>query len=321
MDLTRKRILVTGGGGFLGTHLLRRLQRLGCDEICAPGRREVDLTERTAVARLLDERQPQVVFHLAARVGGIGANRRQPGTFLYENLVMGVELIEAARRAAVEKTVLVGTVCSYPKRTPVPFREEALWDGYPEETNAPYGLAKKLLIVQLAAYRQQFGFLGVSPLLVNLYGNGDNFDPRTSHVIPALIVRFESARRRGSRSVTVWGTGQATREFLYVEDAARALVLAAERLDSPEPVNVGSGQEISIADLAALVARTIGYRGRIRFDPSKPDGQPRRRLDTSRAAERMGFHARVRLAEGLERTVAWYRSLGRSPASARSAVA
>jgi GDP-L-fucose synthase len=321
MDLRQKRILVTGGGGFLGGHLLKRLRRLGAAEISAPRHRDADLTERAAVERLLRERRPQVVFHLAARVGGIGANRRQPASFLYDNLIMGVELIEAARRAEVEKTVVVGTVCSYPKHTPVPFREDALWDGYPEETNAPYGIAKKLLIVQLQAYRQQYGFTGVCPILVNLYGPGDHFDPRSSHVIPALITRFDAARRRGSGSVTVWGTGDATREFLYVEDAARALVLAAERLDSPEPVNVGSGEEISIGDLAALVARTVGYRGRIRFDRAQPDGQPRRRLDTGRARERIGFRARVGLERGLEMTVDWFRSLRCSTAAGRAAVA
>ena len=310
MDVTRKRIAVTGGSGFLGRHLIDRLRAVGCEEICAPSHDELELRERSAIEHWLARERPELVFHLAARVGGIGANQREPATFLYDNLIMGVELIEAARRADVEKMVVVGTVCCYPKHTPVPFREEELWNGYPEETNAPYGLAKKLLMVQLDAYRQQFGFQGVSPILVNLFGPGDDFDPRSSHVIPALIRRFEEARLDGAPSVTVWGSGRATREFLYVEDAARALVLAAERLDSPEPVNVGSGEEISIAELARTIARLAGYRGKILFDPSKPDGQPRRRLDITRARERMGFEALVSLEEGLERTIEWYRAQG-----------
>jgi GDP-L-fucose synthase len=308
VELTQRRILVTGGSGFLGRHLVERLVAGGCGSLSAPRSSEVDLTDRAAVTRLLEDLRPQVVFHLAARVGGIGANQRSPATFLYENAVMGLELIESSRRAGVEKLVVVGTVCSYPKHTPVPFRETDLWSGYPEETNAPYGLAKKLLVVQLEACRQQYGFLGVSPILVNLYGPCDSFDPAGSHVIPALILRFETARRAGADSVTVWGTGRATREFLYVEDAARALVLAAERLESTEPVNVGSGEEISIGDLAALVARKVGFSGRIRFDPSKPDGQPRRRVDSARAERLLGFRATVSLDEGLERTVDWYRS-------------
>lgn len=316
MDLLGKRIAVTGGKGFLGRHLIDRLRAVGCEQIVAPSHAELDLRERSAIERWLERERPELVFHLAARVGGIGANQREPATFLYDNLVMGVELIEAARRAGVDKMVVVGTVCAYPKHTPVPFCEEELWNGYPEETNAPYGLAKKLLMVQLEAYRQQFGFQGVSPILVNLFGPGDDFDPRSSHVIPALIRRFEQARLDDAPAVTVWGSGRATREFLYVEDAARALMLAAERLESPEPVNVGSGEEISIADLARTVARLIGYRGEIRFDPSKPDGQPRRRLDTTRARERMGFEARVSLEEGLERTIAWYREQGGATRSA-----
>jgi GDP-L-fucose synthase len=292
------------------------LRAVGCEQISAPSHAELDLRERSAIERWLERERPELVFHLAARVGGIGANQREPATFLYDNLVMGVELIEAARRAGVDKMVVVGTVCAYPKHTPVPFCEEELWNGYPEETNAPYGLAKKLLMVQLDAYRQQFGFQGVSPILVNLYGPGDDFDLRSSHVIPALIRRFEQARLDDAPAVTVWGSGRATREFLYVEDAARALMLAAERLESPEPVNVGSGEEISIADLARTIAGLIGYRGEIHFDPSKPDGQPRRRLDTTRARERMGFEARVSLEEGLERTVTWYREKGGGTRSA-----
>ena len=310
MDLIGKRIAVTGGGGFLGGHLLAHLRARGCRQISAPSHAELDLRQRSEIVRWLERERPELVFHLAARVGGIGANQREPATFLYDNLIMGVELIEAAYRAGVEKAVVVGTVCCYPKLTPVPFREEDLWNGYPEETNAPYGLAKKLLMVQLDAYHRQFGFRGVSPILVNLFGPGDDFDPHTSHVIPALIRRFEEARREDAPAVTVWGSGRATREFLYVEDAARALVLAAERLDSPEPVNVGSGQEISIADLARTIARWIGYRGEIHFDATKPDGQPRRRLDTARARERMGFEAEIPLEQGLERTIEWYRTHG-----------
>jgi GDP-L-fucose synthase len=306
MDLTRKRILVTGGNGFLGKHLVRRLRGAGCERLIAPRSSECDLTRDADVRRLLERERPEVVVHLAAVVGGIGANRRQPGSFFYKNLMMGVQLVEAARESGVEKFLAVGTICSYPKFTPVPFKEEHLWDGYPEETNAPYGLAKKMLLVQLQAYRQQYGFNGANVLLVNLYGPGDNFDLETSHVIPALIRKCVEARERGDVVLPVWGTGRPTREFLYVEDAARGLHLALERLETSGPVNIGSGQEISIADLAGLIARKTGFQGKLSFDPNQPDGQPRRCLDVSRAKELLGFEATTSLSDGLDRTIAWY---------------
>ena len=306
MDLTRKRILVTGGNGFLGKHLVRRLRGAGCERLIAPRASECDLTRDADVRRLMERERPEVVVHLAAVVGGIGANRKQPGSFFYKNLMMGVQLVEAAREYGVEKFLAVGTICSYPKFTPVPFREEHLWDGYPEETNAPYGLAKKMLLVQLQAYRQQYGFNGDNVLLVNLYGPGDNFDLETSHVIPALIRKCVEARQRGDAVLPVWGTGRPTREFLYVEDAARGLHLALERLETSDPVNVGSGQEISIADLAGLIARKTGFAGQLKFDPNQPDGQPRRCLDVRRAKELLGFEATTSLSDGLDRTIAWY---------------
>ena len=292
MDLRQKRIVVTGGSGFLGRHLVQRLRGAGCGQVFVPRSAEFDLTQEKDIRRLIEQQRPEVVIHLAALVGGIGANRANPGTFLYANLIMGAQLIEQSYRAGVEKFVMVGTICSYPKFTPVPFKEEDLWNGYPEETNAPYGLAKKLLIVQLQAYRQQFGFNGINLLPVNLYGPHDNFDLQTSHVIPALIRKCVEARERGEKVLTVWGTGTPTREFLYVEDAARAIHLAAEKLDTPDPVNVGSGEEISIADLARLIAQKTGFKGEVRLDPSQPDGQPRRCLDTTRARELFGFGRR-----------------------------
>jgi GDP-L-fucose synthase len=306
MALRNERVLVTGGSGFLGSHLLKHLRNEGCHELFAPRRADFNLTRESDIDRMLDGYRPTVVLHLAAVVGGIGANRKRPGTFLYQNLIMGAHLIEACRQHGVQKFVQVGTICSYPKFTPVPFKEEDLWNGYPEETNAPYGLAKKLLMVQLQAYRQEFEFNGVNVLPVNLYGPGDNFDLETSHVIPALIRKCVEARERGERSITVWGTGNPTREFLYVEDAARAIQLAAEKLESPEPVNIGSGQEISIADLVQLVAEKTRFHGQIVFDPGKPDGQPRRCLDVTRARELLGFEAQVTLSEGLDRTIQWY---------------
>src|SRR4051794_16659610 len=308
MDLPHKRIVVTGGSGFLGRHLVQRLRGAGCDKVFVPRSAEFDLTQEDDIRRLLAQQRPEVVIHLAALVGGIGANRANPATFLYKNLLMGAQLIEHSYRAGVGKFVMVGTICSYPKFTPVPFKEENLWNGYPEETNAPYGLAKKLLIVQLQAYKQQFGFNGINLLPVNLYGPHDNFDLQTSHVIPALIRKCVEARDRGDRVLTVWGTGRPTREFLYVEDAARAIHLATEQHECPDPVNIGSGEEISIAELARLIAQKIGFQGEIRLDPSQPDGQPRRCLDTTRARQLFGFQTEVRLAEGLDRTIAWYES-------------
>jgi len=318
MDLRHKRIVVTGGSGFLGRHLVQRLHGAGCEQVFVPRSAEFDLSQEQDIRRLLAQQRPEVVIHLAALVGGIGANRANPATFLYKNLIMGAQLIEHSYHCGVEKFVMVGTICSYPKFTPVPFKEENLWNGYPEETNAPYGLAKKLLIVQLQAYKQQFGFNGINLLPVNLYGPHDNFDLQTSHVIPALIRKCVEARERGDKVLTVWGTGKPTREFLYVEDAARAIHLATEKHDCPDPVNVGSGDEISIADLARLIAQKTGFKGEIRLDPSQPDGQPRRCLDTSRARQLFGFKTEVKLSEGLDRTIAWYES-ARKPAHSHAA--
>ena len=306
MDLDGKRILVTGGAGFLGRVVCRELNGQGVADLIVPRRRDYDLTDENAVRRLFSDSGPEVVIHLAAEVGGIGANRANPGRYFYANMAMGLHMIEACRRHEVEKVVQVGTVCSYPKHTPVPFREEHLWDGYPEETNAPYGIAKKALLVMLQAYRQQYGLNGIYLLPVNLYGPGDNFDLETSHVIPALIRKFVAARDEKSPHVDLWGTGSASREFLYVDDAASGIVMAAERFDGPGPVNLGAGREITIKELAKTIQRLTGYRGQIVWDPSKPDGQPRRMLDTSRAKERFGFQAKVPLEEGLRRTISWW---------------
>ena len=306
MELTNKRILVTGGAGFLGQHVVGCLLRAGCSDVFAPRSAQYDLTHEAAIRRLLDNHKPQVIIHLAAVVGGIGANMRNPGSFFYKNLIIGAQLLELSRQCGVEKFVTAGTICSYPKFTPVPFKETDLWNGYPEETNAPYGLAKKMLIVQSQAYRQQYGFNAVNVLLVNLYGPGDNFDLESSHVIPALIRKCLHAREQGQDVLTVWGTGRPTREFIYVDDAARAIVLAAKRLETSEPVNIGSGREISIADLVQLIAKKTGFKGRIEFDSSRPDGQPRRCLDVSRAKQFLGFDATTSLSEGLEKTISWY---------------
>jgi GDP-L-fucose synthase len=306
MDLRNKTILVTGGAGFLGRHVVAQLRCAGCEQIVVPRSADYDLRQAADIRKLLQRHTPEVVLHLAAVVGGIGANRLNPGSFLYSNLLMGAQLIELSREAGVEKFLAVGTICAYPKFTPVPFKESDLWNGYPEETNAPYGLAKKMMIAQTQAYRQQYGFNGVNLLMVNLYGPGDNFDLESSHVIPALIRKCVEAKERGDKVLPVWGTGTPTREFLYVEDAARAVYLAAEMLETSDPVNVGSGQEITIAELTETIARQTGFEGEIRYDPSKPDGQPRRCLDVTRARELLGFEATTSLADGLEKTVAWY---------------
>jgi GDP-L-fucose synthase len=306
-DIASKRFVVTGGAGFLGRHVVRALEARSCTSIIVPRRANDDLTREANVERLLAGARPDIVIHLAAEVGGIGANMAHPGSFLYENLVMGVMMMEYSRRLGVRKFVGVGTVCSYPKHTPVPFKEDDLWNGYPEETNAPYGLAKKMLLVQGQAYRQQYGFNAIHLLPVNLYGPGDDFSLESSHVIPALIRKCLEAKERGAREIVCWGDGSPTREFLYAEDCAEGIVMAAEHFDDPEPVNLGTGIEISIKDLATLIAELTGFTGRIAWDTSKPNGQPRRCLDTSRAWERFGFRAKTGFREGLQRTIEWYR--------------
>jgi GDP-L-fucose synthase len=306
IDLAEASVIVTGGAGFLGSRITRRLRERGVAELFVPRSADYDLTRQSDVARMYEEHPCEVVIHSAAVVGGIGANRRQPGTFYYRNLVMGAELIEQARQHRVKKFVAIGTTCSYPKLAPVPFREEDLWAGYPEETNAPYGIAKKVMSVQIEAYREEFGFQGIFLLPVNMYGPGDNVDLESSHVIPAMIRKFADAREEGHSRVTLWGDGSPTREFLYVEDAAEAIVLATERYDSPEPVNLGSGESISIADLALLVRDLVGFEGEIDWDTSKPNGQPRRQLDVSRAAETFGWRASTTLEAGLRKTIDWY---------------
>ena len=311
-----RRVMVTGGGGFLGAATVKRLREAGVGEVFVPRSAEYDLRTPAGVRAALEAGRPDVVIHLAAVVGGIGANRENPGRFFYENAAMGVELMEQSRLAGIDKFVQIGTVCSYPKFTPVPFREDDIWNGYPEETNAPYGLAKKMLLVQGQAYRQQYGFDVIHLIPVNLYGPGDNFDPASSHVIPALIKKCVDALEAGDDHIDVWGTGSASREFLYVDDAAEAIVLATERYDGADPVNLGTGREITIRDLVDLIADTTGFRGEVRWDASKPDGQPRRALDTSRARERFGFVARTSFEDGLRSTVAWYREVRSGRAAA-----
>jgi GDP-L-fucose synthase len=306
MALYRKRVLITGGSGFLGSHVVKALEARGCRDLFVPRSRDYDLRHEGDVERAYAWARPDLVIHLAAVVGGIGANQASPGQFFYDNLMMGALLMEHARRAQVGKFVAVGTICSYPKMTPIPFREEEHWNGYPDETTAPSGLAKTMLLEQAQAYRQQYGFNAVYLLPVNLYGPGDNIDPKSSHVIPALIKKCLDAIDQGEPEIVCWGDGTPTREFLYVEDCAEGIILAAESFDGAEPVNLGAGFEISIKDLAALIAELTGFRGRIVWDATKPNGQPRRCLDTSRAWERFGFRARTDFRAGLRRTIDWY---------------
>jgi GDP-L-fucose synthase len=314
MELSSKRVLVTGGSGFLGQHVVAALERHGCRDVIVVRKARHDLTHEPDVARLFEDTRPDIVVHLAAVVGGIGANRESPGRFFYQNVMMGALMMEQARLAGVEKFVGVGTICAYPKLAPVPFLERDLWNGYPEETNAPYGIAKKMLLVQGQAYRQEYGFNAIHLLPVNLYGPHDNFDPSSSHVIPALVRKCVEAIEAGADEMVCWGTGNATREFLYVEDCAEAIVLAAERYDRPEPVNLGAGFEISIRDLAELIAELTGFRGRLVFDRTKPDGQPRRSLDVTRARSSFGFAATTDFRTGLKRTIEWYQAQ-RNPVS------
>ena len=307
MDLSTKKILLTGGSGFLGRHVLNALRDEGARDVVVPRKAQYDLTQEEAVARVYRDHRPRVVIHLAAIVGGIGANREKPGQFFYDNLMMGTQLMEYARRSGVEKFVGIGTICSYPKLTPVPFREDEIWSGYPEETNAPYGLAKKMLLVQGQAYRAQYGFNAIHLLPVNLYGPGDNFDPASSHVIPALMLKCREAIDQRASEIVCWGDGSPTREFLYVEDCAEALVAATRLYEGPEPVNVGAGFEISIKALSELIAELMGFEGEIRWDVTKPNGQPRRCLNVDRAREAFGFQAKTDFRSGLEKTIRWFR--------------
>jgi GDP-L-fucose synthase len=307
IDLKKKRITVTGGKGFLGTHLVRKLKESRqCENVFIADLPEYDLRKLEDIKRMFDDQKPDIIIHLAAVVGGIGANRENPGKFFYDNAIMGIQLMHEAYLRNIEKFVALGTICCYPKYTQVPFKEENLWDGYPEETNAPYGLAKKMLLVQAQAYHQQYGFNAIFLMPVNLYGPGDNFDPETSHVIPAIIKKCIDAIDNGDDHIVVWGTGNASREFLYVEDAAEAIILATEKYNKPDPVNIGAGFEIKIKDLVNIIAKLTGFKGKIIWDTTKPDGQPRRMLDTSKAEREFMFEAKTSLEEGLKRTIEWY---------------
>jgi GDP-L-fucose synthase len=306
MDVIYQKILVTGGSGFLGKVVVKKLQQRGCRDVIAPRSTDYDLREKNDIIRLFQHARPDCVIHLAAVVGGIGANMKNPGSFFYDNAIMGIQLMEVARQFNVQKFVAIGTICAYPKYTPVPFKEEEIWNGYPEETNAPYGLAKKMMLVQSQAYRKQYGFNSIYLLPVNLYGPGDNFDLESSHVIPALVRKCIEAKEKNQKEIIVWGDGSPTREFLYVEDAAEGIALATEGYDSSEPVNLGSGQEISIRNLATMIAECTGYQGSLVFDSSRPNGQPRRALDVKKARQMFGFQAKVALKAGIERTVAWF---------------
>jgi GDP-L-fucose synthase len=303
-----ERVVVTGGAGFLGSYLVEKLRERGVENLFVPRSKDYDLVRAENIRRLYDDANPNLVIHLAAVVGGIGANRANPGRYFYDNLMMGVQLMEEARLRGVRKFVALGTICAFPKFTPVPFKEDDLWNGYPEETNAPYGLAKKMMLVQSQAYREQYGFNSIFLLPVNLFGARDNFDPQSSHVIPALIRKCVEAMRRGEDHITCWGTGAATREFLHADDCARGILLATEKYDKSEPVNLGAGFEISIKDLAERIVALTGFKGRLVWDASQPDGQPRRRLDTSRAEREFGFRARIEFDEGLKQTIEWYRN-------------
>ena len=304
-----KRVIVTGGAGFLGSYVLEKLKEQGCKDIFVPLVEDYDLTKEKNIIRLYKDYPANIVIHLAAVVGGIGANRENPGKFYYDNLVMGAMLIEYARQFKIDKFVAIGTICAYPKFTPVPFKEEALWNGYPEETNAPYGLAKKMMLVQSQAYRTQYGFNSIFLLPLNLYGPGDNFDPKSSHVIPALIRKFVEAVEEGKDEMICWGTGKPTRGFLYVEDAAKGILLATKKYNESDPINLGTDLEISIKDLAELISKLVEFKGKIKWDATKPDGQPRRRLDTSKAERKFGFKAKMDFEEGLKRTIEWYRNI------------
>ena len=299
-------IVITGGAGFLGQVVVHTLRTRGYQNLFVPRVEEYDLRREADILRMFEDAKPEVVIHLAAVVGGIGANRANPGRFFYENAIMGIQLIEISRQVGLKKIVVIGSICAYPKFAPVPFREDDLWIGYPEETNAPYGIAKKILLVQLQAYRSQYGFNGVFLLPVNLYGPGDNFDSASSHVIPALIKKCVDAKEKGAKEIVVWGDGSATREFIYVDDAAEGIVLATEKYNDVDPVNLGAGFEISIKDLVQLIVRLTGFEGRVVWDASKPNGQPRRMLDTTRARERFGFTAKTGFEEGLRKTIQWY---------------